>query len=126
MSFVLPPAPEIYSRIQNVYQELTNDSIDGVLYQGRNRVDGAEKVIKMLRSNGIRYVFLTNGGCVPEDKKAETLQERLQVAKNDDVVKGRMILSHTPMSGWSDHVKNNGTVLITGSHPENARQIALG
>ncbi|KAI1018173.1 hypothetical protein LB505_001330 [Fusarium chuoi] len=100
--------------------------IDGVLYQGRNRVDGAEKVIKMLRSNGIRYVFLTNGGCVPEDKKAETLQERLQIAKNDDVVKGRMILSHTPMSGWSDHVKNNGTVLITGSHPEKARQIALG
>ncbi|KAF4444865.1 cat eye syndrome critical region 5 precursor [Fusarium acutatum] len=100
--------------------------IDGVLYQGRNRVDGAEKVIKMLRSNGIRYVFLTNGGCVPEDKKAETLQERLQIAKNDDVVKGRMILSHTPMSGWSDDVKNNGTVLITGSHPEKARQIALG
>ncbi|KAF5640308.1 cat eye syndrome critical region 5 precursor [Fusarium tjaetaba] len=100
--------------------------IDGVLYQGRNRVEGAEKVIKMLRSNGIRYVFLTNGGCVPEDKKAETLQERLQIAKNDDVVKGRMILSHTPMSGWSDDVKNNGTVLITGSHPEKARQIAFG
>ncbi|KAM0198889.1 hypothetical protein ACHAPA_001642 [Fusarium lateritium] len=99
--------------------------IDGVLYQGRNPVDGAEKVLRMLRSNGVRYVFLTNGGCVAEDIKADTLQERLQIPKHDDVVKGRMILSHTPMSGWSDDVKNNGTVLITGSHPEKARQIAL-
>lgn len=107
------------------HQVLTRISIDGVLYQGRNPVDGADKVLKMLRSNGVRYVFLTNGGCVPEDKKADTLQERLQIPKHDDVVKGRMILSHTPMSGWSDDVKNNGTVLITGSHPEKARQIAL-
>jgi ribonucleotide monophosphatase NagD (HAD superfamily) len=109
----------------STHQVLTFISIDGVLYQGRNPVDGADKVLKMLRSNGVRYVFLTNGGCVPEDKKADTLQERLQIPKHDDVVKGRMILSHTPMSGWSDDVKNNGTVLITGSHPEKARQIAL-
>ncbi|KAI8723809.1 hypothetical protein NCS52_00237700 [Fusarium sp. LHS14.1] len=99
--------------------------IDGVLYQGRNRVEGAEKVIKMIRSNGIRYVFLTNGGGVPEVKKADTLQERLQIAKHDDVIRGRMILSHTPMSAWSDELKNHGTILITGSHPEQARQIAL-
>ncbi|KAM5348853.1 hypothetical protein ACJ41O_008676 [Fusarium nematophilum] len=99
--------------------------IDGVLYQGRNRVEGAEKVVKMIRSNGIRYVFLTNGGGVPEVKKADTLQERLQIAKHDDVIRGRMILSHTPMSAWSDELKNKGTILITGSHPEEARQIAL-
>ncbi|KAK7418630.1 hypothetical protein QQX98_003819 [Neonectria punicea] len=99
--------------------------IDGVLYQGRNRVEGAEKVIKMIRNNGIRYVFLTNGGGVSEDKKADTLQDRLQLNKNDDVIRGRMILSHTPMSAWDDSLKNEGTVLITGSHPEQARQIAL-
>lgn len=79
----------------------------------------------MIRSNGIRYVFLTNGGGVAEDKKAETLQERLQIPKHNDVIQGRMILSHTPMSAWSEKVKNEGTVLITGSHPEQARQIAL-
>lgn len=99
--------------------------IDGVLYQGRDRVEGAEKVIKMIRSNGIRYVFLTNGGGVSENKKADTLQERLQLGKHDDIIRGRMILSHTPMSAWDDSLKNDGTVLITGSHPEQARQIAL-
>lgn len=88
-------------------------------------MDGAEKVIKMLRSNGVRYVFLTNGGCVPENKKEDTLQERLQIPKHEDAISGRMILSHTPMRGWSDDIKKNGTVLITGSHPEKARQIAL-
>lgn len=88
-------------------------------------MEGAEKVIKMIRSNGIRYVFLTNGGGVPEVKKAGTLQDRLQIPKHDDVIRGRMILSHTPMSAWSDELKNHGTILITGSHPEQARQIAL-
>lgn len=82
-------------------------------------------MIKMIRSNGIRYVFLTNGGGVSENKKADTLQERLQLGKHDDVIRGRMILSHTPMSAWDESLKNNGTVLITGSHPEQARQIAL-
>ncbi|KAH7126278.1 HAD-like domain-containing protein [Dactylonectria estremocensis] len=99
--------------------------IDGVLYQGRDRVEGAEKVIKMIRNNGIRYVFLTNGGGVAENKKADTLQERLQLGKQEDAIRGRMILSHTPMSAWDDSLKNEGTVLITGSHPEQARQIAI-
>ncbi|KAI5467864.1 HAD-like domain-containing protein [Mariannaea sp. PMI_226] len=99
--------------------------IDGVLYQGRNRVEGAEKVLKMIRSNGIRYVFLTNGGGVSENKKADTLQTRLQLSKHDDLIRGRMILSHTPMSAWDESIKNEGTVLITGSHPEQARQLAL-
>ncbi|CAM1506284.1 Fc.00g059250.m01.CDS01 [Cosmosporella sp. VM-42] len=79
----------------------------------------------MIRSNGIRYVFLTNGGGVSENKKADTLQERLQISKHDDVIRDRMILSHTPMSAWDDSLKNEGTILITGSHPEQARQIAL-
>ncbi|KAF7549036.1 hypothetical protein G7046_g8466 [Stylonectria norvegica] len=99
--------------------------IDGVLYQGRNRVEGAEKVVKMIRNNGIRYVFLTNGGGVSENSKADTLQQRLQLSKSDDVIRNRMILSHTPMSAWDDSLKNEGTVLITGSHPEQARQLAL-
>ena len=79
----------------------------------------------MIRSNGIRYVFLTNGGGVSENKKARTLQQRLQIPEHEDVIRDRMILSHTPMSAWGETLKNEGTILITGSHPEQARQIAL-
>lgn len=79
----------------------------------------------MIRSNGIRYVFLTNGGGTSESKKAHSLQERLQIPLHEDVVMDRMILSHTPMSGWDEKLKSEGTIFITGSHPEAARQIAL-
>lgn len=89
-------------------------------------MDGAEKVIQTLRNNGIRYVFLTNGGGSSEDKKADSLQERLQIPPSEDVTRNRVIVSHTPMSAWSEKTKNESTVLITGTHPEQARQVALG
>lgn len=98
-------------------------SIDGVLYKGHRGIPGAREVLRRLRAGGIRYVFLTNGGGAHEDAKARSLARRLQMSDGDDVIGGRVIVSHTPMRGWADAVKER-TVLITGSQPETARELA--
>ena len=98
-------------------------SIDGVLYRGGEGVPGAREVLRSIRAKDIRYVFLTNGGGAHEDAKVASLTKRLGLSPEEDVIRDRVILSHTPMRGWGDEVKQQ-TVLITGSHPETARQIA--
>lgn len=72
----------------------------------------------------MRYVFLTNGGGTHENTKVASLAKRLQLP-DESAVKDRMIVSHTPMRGWDEKIKKNGTVLITGLDPEKARQVAL-
>ncbi|KAF4509826.1 hypothetical protein G6O67_001766 [Ophiocordyceps sinensis] len=97
--------------------------IDGVLYQGHQSIPGAREVLRKIRSLDMRYVFLTNGGGAHEDAKAASLTKRLQMSHDEDVIHNRIIVSHTPMRGWPDSVKEQ-TVLITGAHPETARQLA--
>ncbi|TFB01453.1 Uncharacterized protein CCMA1212_006803 [Trichoderma ghanense] len=98
--------------------------IDGVLYQGHRPIPGAREMLRRIRSHDIRYVFLTNGGGTHEDAKVKSLSKRLGLSEDEDVIRNRVILSHTPMRGWDEQVKKNGTVLITGSHPETARRVA--
>lgn len=81
-------------------------------------------MLAKINDEGMRYVFLTNGGGTNEETKATSLAKRLQLTGREDVVQGRVILSHTPMRGWSDKIKKDSTVLISGSHPETARQVA--
>ncbi|GAB0134804.1 hypothetical protein EsDP_00003160 [Epichloe bromicola] len=97
--------------------------IDGVLYRGSQGIPGAREMLRSIRAKNIRYVFLTNGGGAHEDAKVASLTKRLGLSPDEDVIRDRVILSHTPMRGWADEVKKQ-TVLITGSHPETARQIA--
>ncbi|KJK75137.1 hypothetical protein H634G_09483 [Metarhizium anisopliae BRIP 53293] len=97
--------------------------IDGVLYRGGQGIPGAREMLRSIRSKNMRYVFLTNGGGAHEDAKVASLSKRLGLSIDEDVIRDRVILSHTPMRGWADEVKKQ-TVLITGSHPETARKIA--
>jgi ribonucleotide monophosphatase NagD (HAD superfamily) len=80
-------------------------------------------MLRSIHSKKMRYVFLTNGGGAHEDEKVASLTKRLGLSPDEDVIRDRVILSHTPMRGWADEVKKQ-TVLITGSHPETARSIA--
>ncbi|UNI13744.1 hypothetical protein JDV02_000460 [Purpureocillium takamizusanense] len=98
--------------------------IDGVLYQGHRGIPGAREMLRAIHALGMRYVFLTNGGGAHEDAKVRSLARRLGMKDDEDALRGRVIVSHTPMRGWADSVKEQ-TVLITGSHPETARQIAI-
>lgn len=100
------------------------DSIDGVLYKGHEKISGAREMLLKIHSQGLRYVFLTNGGGTNESAKVASLAKRLQLAGHENVLDDRVILSHTPMRGWDNSVKKEQTVLITGSHPETSRQVA--
>ncbi|PTB76859.1 hypothetical protein M440DRAFT_19182 [Trichoderma longibrachiatum ATCC 18648] len=81
-------------------------------------------MLRKIRAHDVRYVFLTNGGGTHEDAKVKSLSKRLGLSEDEDVIRNRVILSHTPMRGWDEQIKKNGTVLITGSHPEIARKVA--
>lgn len=104
---------------------LTPYSIDGVLYRGKEGIPGAREMLQKIHEKDMRYVFLTNGGGVSEDAKAASLAKRLQLSGSEGIIKNRVIQSHTPMRGWDEDMKKNGTVLITASHPEKARQLAI-
>lgn len=120
LSAHLPPPPFGES---SSAPPLTGASIDGVLYQGQRAIPGAAEALRKIHSLGIRYVFLTNGGGAHEDAKAASLARRLHMPRDDEVIRDRVIVSHTPMRSWPDAVKEQ-TVLITASHPETARQLA--
>lgn len=98
--------------------------IDGVLYQGQRAIPGAKETLRALHSLGVRYVFLTNGGGVHEESKVKSLMRRLGLQDDEKhLIQDRIILSHTPMRAWPDHVKQK-TALLTASHPDTAREIA--
>lgn len=91
--------------------------------QGKKAIPGARETLRALRARGIPYILLTNGGGYHEDDKVKSLSRILGFSVGEDVVADRVILSHTPKRGWADSEKE-GTVLITGSHPEAARKLA--
>ncbi len=104
---------------------LTAYSIDGVLYRGKEGIPGAKEMLQKIHERDMRYVFLTNGGGISEDAKAASLAKRLQLSGSEGIIKNRVIQSHTPMRGWDEDMKKNGTVLITSSQPEKARKLAI-
>mmetsp|Transcript_35452 Transcript_35452/g.92317 ORF Transcript_35452/g.92317 Transcript_35452/m.92317 type:complete len:151 (+) Transcript_35452:556-1008(+) len=67
--------------------------IDGVLLRGDRVIPGVPDAMKKLKDSDIPLIFITNGGGVPEDAKAEQLSKLLDY----DVRPEDVILSHTPM-----------------------------
>ncbi|KAJ6787261.1 hypothetical protein PWT90_09462 [Aphanocladium album] len=98
--------------------------IDGVLYKGNQAIPGAKEMLQKIREQGLRYVFLTNGGGSHENAKIASLAKRLGIENPEYLLKDRVILSHTPMRAWDDNIKKNGTVLVTAAHPDTARELA--
>lgn len=95
-----------------------------MLYKGQEGIPGAREMLQKIRRQGLRYVFLTNGGGAHEDAKVASLAKRLGLENPEVVLKDRVIQSHTPMRSWDKDIMENGTVLVTASQPERARQLA--
>lgn len=92
--------------------------------RGKKAIPGAAQTLRALRARGIPYILLTNGGGTHEDDKIKSLAWTLRFSEDEDVLAHRVVLSHTPMRGWPDSIKRDGTVLITGSNQERARKLA--
>ena len=84
--------------------------IDGVFLKGKRVIPGTPAALQTLNRNRVPYVFVTNGGGITEQAKAEQLTNLLGTKITKDMV----LLSHTP---YRSLVKQYATrrVLVLGS-----------
>ncbi|KAF0695575.1 Aste57867_13615 [Aphanomyces stellatus] len=67
--------------------------VDGVLLRGKVPIPGATEVLQHLKTTETPFAIMTNGGGVPEEKKAEQLSDILKF----EIPAAQLCLSHTPM-----------------------------
>ena len=78
--------------------------IDGVVYRGGHEIGNSRKVIQRLLNNTVNgvkvpFALLTNGGGIPEDERAEHINEviNLHAEKNMRNLQAEdLIVCHTP------------------------------
>jgi len=91
--------------------------VDGVLYRGSEPIKKAKQAIELLQEFRVPFIYLTNGGGLTEEEKAQLLAKRLNVKVRPCQVQ----LSHTPLRFLSKKHKED-LVLVVGKH--NAQQLA--
>ncbi|KAG0006809.1 hypothetical protein BGZ65_003356 [Modicella reniformis] len=89
--------------------------IDGVLIKVRCRV-----FLYPAIKNNVPYIFLTNGGGLPESEKAEKLSKQLGIPVNPE----HLILSHSPMRALVPTFRDSN-VLIVGGTGSDCKHVAL-
>ncbi|KAL3530659.1 hypothetical protein ACH5RR_009981 [Cinchona calisaya] len=98
--------------------------IDGVLLRGDSPIGGSPQALKRLyydsatysiSSLKIPYVFLTNGGGVPESKRAEELGKQLGV----NILPLQVIQGHTPFRELVKRYENDLIVAAGKGEPAN-------
>lgn len=83
--------------------------IDGVFLKGGKVLNGAKSAMSKLLHHNIPYVFVTNGGGVLEDRKANDLSKKLGIPVSSD----QIVMCHTP---WKElaPMYANSRVYISG------------
>lgn len=84
--------------------------IDGVIYRSKKIIPGSDEAIHAMRNLRIPFVFMTNGGGVSEEEKAEELSSLLHC----DIEPDQIILAHSPMRLLAPLYRHRN-VLIVGS-----------
>ncbi|KAF9434472.1 hypothetical protein BGZ76_007961 [Entomortierella beljakovae] len=93
--------------------------IDGVLIKGKQVLPQAIRALKLLQSNNVPYIFLTNGGGLTETMKAEQLSKKIGI----DISPKQLILSHSPMRSLVPKYEDKN-VLVVGGRGSNCRNVA--
>ncbi|CBH14535.1 hypothetical protein, conserved [Trypanosoma brucei gambiense DAL972] len=84
--------------------------VDGVVYRMRKIIEGSDVAIRKLMELKIPLLFMTNGGGVSEEKKAEEYSRLLGCT----IDASQVLLAHTPMKLLAQMYKGQ-KVLIVGS-----------
>ncbi|KAI8839891.1 HAD-like domain-containing protein, partial [Chytridium lagenaria] len=92
--------------------------IDGVLIKGKKVLPEAVRALKKLKADRIPFIFLTNGGGVPEERRAVELSKKFDIEIPPEMV----ILSHSPMASLSNRFRDDN-VLILGK--DTCKDVAL-
>ncbi|KAK4492012.1 hypothetical protein RD792_002800 [Penstemon davidsonii] len=91
--------------------------IDGVLLRGDSPIGGSPQALRRLydRSGNLRvpYVFLTNGGGVPESERATDLTKLLTV----DVLASQVIQGHSPFKQLVKRFENELIIAVGKGEP---------
>ncbi|XP_057309288.1 haloacid dehalogenase-like hydrolase domain-containing 5 [Hydractinia symbiolongicarpus] len=85
--------------------------IDGVLVRGRKVIPCAKEAIRKLELRDIPIIYLTNGGCETEEKKAQYLQRQIGV----QIDPGQVVLSHSPLRILD--ILHHKHVVVSGQGP---------
>jgi HAD superfamily hydrolase (TIGR01456 family) len=83
--------------------------IDGVILRGGALIPGAVEAVQYLVQHKVPFVFVTNGGGMLEEKKAEDLSKKLGIKVSSD----QIILCHTPFRALASQFCDK-PVLIVG------------
>ncbi|RYH08727.1 TIGR01456 family HAD-type hydrolase [archaeon] len=83
--------------------------IDGVILRGGKVIKGAHEAVKKLITAHVPFIFVSNGGGVHEEHKADQLSSKLGL----HIRKEQIILCHTPFSSLARKYGSN-PVLILG------------
>ncbi|KAG0376687.1 hypothetical protein BGX24_007362 [Mortierella sp. AD032] len=84
--------------------------IDGVLIKGKQVIPQTRRALELLQENKIPYVFLTNGGGMPESEKAEQLTKKLGLYVNPE----HLIVSHSPMKSLVPKYQDANVLVVGG------------
>lgn len=85
--------------------------IDGVLLRGSKVLDITPAALKRINEKKIPHIFMTNGGSMTEQKKAEDLTKKFGVPVSPEQV----LLSHTPMKKLAEKYGDK-KVLVLGAN----------
>eukprot|EP01031_Cornospumella_fuschlensis_P033723 gene33723-40798_t len=86
--------------------------IDGVILRGSKVIAGAHDAVKKLITAQIPFIFVSNGGGIHEELKAEQLSSKLGL----HIRKEQIILCHTPFSNLARKY-GSSPVLLLGQEP---------
>ncbi|CAN6320415.1 unnamed protein product [Urochloa humidicola] len=91
--------------------------IDGVILRGRSPIGGAPRAIRRLYSEDgtlrIPFLFLTNGGGVPEHRRAHELSQLLGV----NISPTQVVHGHSPYRELVDRFKDDPIVAVGKGEP---------
>ncbi|KAH7537345.1 hypothetical protein FEM48_Zijuj03G0082700 [Ziziphus jujuba var. spinosa] len=104
-----------YSKIQSTPKRCFGIAfdIDGVILRGRVPIGGSPRALKRLYGDSgalnIPFLFLTNGGGIPESSRANELGELLGVR----ILPSQVVQGHTPFKNLLDRYENE-LIVATG------------
>ncbi|KEG13666.1 HAD-superfamily subfamily IIA hydrolase [Trypanosoma grayi] len=82
--------------------------IDGVVYRSHKLIEGSDAAIRKIMELHIPLLFMTNGGGLSEEEKAEELSQ-LVGCKIDD---SQILLAHSPMKLLAPLYKNQNVLVV--------------
>jgi ribonucleotide monophosphatase NagD (HAD superfamily) len=85
--------------------------IDGVFLRGKQVIQNAEAALQLIQAARIPHVFMTNGGGMTENEKAEDLSKKLHAP----VHPAQVILAHTPFKEFASGKLTSFPINVTNT-----------